>query len=731
MAGRSRGKSSQLKLFSNERDALGNSESACPPRTSVEPSNSRLDRHRPYEGLYRALSALREEFHRIGKFDDANAKLDELCKLLALKVLDTRHPLRDGRSRLEREYLEEVAGKHARDAGQIAFALRRVFEDVAEQFPKEMSAFGPRSTLNIREDDNEFAVALLPILQELPTESSSSTDRWQFDSLNEVFGHFVQDSFRNRKEDAQYMTPPEVVAAVVDMAIHDLLPAIERQPEQWRLLVADPTCGVGSFLAAFYRHACQVEVRGHSLSDRIDLFGQDKVERMVRLAAVNLKIFAKTKSALRQGNSILPVSGLSDIAGMVDVVLTNPPFGATFDAQRVLADGSEKDYPVLFSMAHSRTLPKTVDSEYLLLDRDIALLKPGGRLFIVVPDHVVSAGGFSEDFRNALSQYADLLGVLDLPTETFAQAGTRTKTSVVYLQRKGQTTENRPRHVFMAVSEDLGFRVVARSGVSVKRMTGDCDLDGIVTAFREFRARGNIKEDLILLRERASVTAVDRSRALNGRWTAGFYQTKRLSALKHLGRLDNSAFETRRLVDILEVDPEGNERVLPDKENRCISVLHVGEDGCIDLRAVEDYRPITACVRCRQGDVLLSKINPRIVRITVVPSTPWKLGCSSEFAVLRTKWAEISPWALCLILRSNVVQAQVQSLTTGTSSSHNRVKTKDLAVIRIPLPKKGTIAREQLEDAAKRYEAAALKRYEALHALGTCFSDIEDLLSLT
>ena len=33
--------------------------------------------------------------------------------------------------------------------------------------------------------------------------------------LNEAFGHFIQDSFRNRKEDAQYMTPPEVVSAAV------------------------------------------------------------------------------------------------------------------------------------------------------------------------------------------------------------------------------------------------------------------------------------------------------------------------------------------------------------------------------------------------------------------------------------------------------------------------------------------------------------------------------------
>ncbi|HUW83286.1 MAG TPA: N-6 DNA methylase [Phycisphaerae bacterium] len=718
-----------MTLFSGADDARALIETAYSGDAPPSAIAGGAHRRQPYEGLYRALSALREEFHRIGRFDDANAKLDEICKLLVLKVLDARHPPANGRSRLDRAHLDAVAKEHTGDPGRIAFALREVFQDLARQFPDEISSFGPESGLNIREDDDDFAVAILPLLRELPGEGAEHANRWEFDSLNEVFGHFIQDSFRNRKEDAQYMTPPEVVAAVVDMAIQDLLPQLHGASENRKVLVADPTCGVGSFLAAFYRHACHVDVDGASLARRVTLFGQDKVERMIRLAAVNLKIFAKAKCTLRQGNSILPASSLADIAGKVDLVLTNPPFGATFDTQRVLGEADPQTYPVLFSMGQTRTLPKALDSEYLLLDRELALLRPGGCLFMVVPDHVVSAGGFSEQFRHALSRRAELVGVLDLPTETFAQAGTRTKTSVVYLQRKDPSPVRAVRHVFMAVSEDLGFRVVARNGASVKRVVGAGDLNDIVAAFRAFRARSNVKEDVALLREHPSVTAVDRERALNSRWTAGFYQTQRLAALKRLAGLDRSSFESKRLVDIVDVDPEGGERVLPDEENRCISVLHVGEDGCIDMRAVNNYRPTTACVRCREGDVLVSKINPRIVRIAVVPSTRWKLGCSAEFAVLRARQTGLSPWALCLILRSSAVQAQIQTLTTGTSSSHNRLKTRDLEVIRVPLPKKEADARRQLDQAADRYRQAVLQRYRALDALGTCFDAVEDLLS--
>lgn len=36
-----------------------------------------------YEGVYAALMELRESFHRSGRLDDSNAKLDEVAKLFA------------------------------------------------------------------------------------------------------------------------------------------------------------------------------------------------------------------------------------------------------------------------------------------------------------------------------------------------------------------------------------------------------------------------------------------------------------------------------------------------------------------------------------------------------------------------------------------------------------------------------------------------------------------------
>lgn len=697
--------------------------------TADAPLANLSERNTPYARFYSALRSLREEFHRIGRFDDANAKLDELCKLLVLRVLDGRHPVKGFPSRLSGAYLRSIALQKHGDEAHVAAAIHDVYAEIVARFPSEMAAFGSDRGLNIQNDDDEFAAALLPLLEALPEAEATNGSRWSFDGLNEAFGHFIQDSFRNRKEDAQYMTPPEVVSTVVEMAFHDIIADLGSDEPKTPILVADPTCGVGSFLAAAYRQAVHTPLGAGTLAEHLALFGQDKVDRMVRLANVNLHIFAGIEATIRQGNSIVPAAGLDDIQGKVDLIVTNPPFGATFESDVLMRDSRPDQLPAIHAMARQKMLPKTLDSEYVLLDRELALLKPGGRILMVVPDHVVSGSGFSEDFRLMLQRFAQLIAVFDLPTETFAQAGTRTKTSVVYLQRKEPGQQNDRRHVFMATSEDLGYRVVSRTGASIKRIVGANDMEQIAVLYKAFRIAKPPRASIVCLKTSPSVAAVADDHLLNNRWTAGFYQAERLEALQRMERSAKQGFVQRGLLDLASLDPNGSQRVFANEGNRCISVLHLREDGCVDLQAVEGYRPTTACQRCETGDVLLSKINPRIMRVCVVPPAPWALGCSSEFAVLRPKESDLTPWMLLLLLRSNVVQAQIRTLTSGTSSSHNRIKDRDLASIKIALPQQNTPLWKKLVSTARELEVATAQQYSATATMLRCFSDIDQMLN--
>ena len=75
--------------------------------------------------------------------------------------------------------------------------------------------------------------------------------------------------------------------------------------------------------------------------------------------------------------------------------------------------------------------------------------------------------------------------ILLLTSLAFAQAGTRTRTVVLDLQKKGSRTEA-ARPVFVARSQSLGFEVTSRKGVQVKAI-GTCS--GTITpAFLQLRA---------------------------------------------------------------------------------------------------------------------------------------------------------------------------------------------------------------------------------------------------
>ena len=74
------------------------------------------------------------------------------------------------------------------------------------------------------------------------------------------------------------------------------------------------------------------------------------------------------------------------IVGKVDLIFTNPPFGAEYEVNQL----NLCEYPILNSMEISAN---SVDSELLMLDKSIALLKENGYLAIVLPDSVFASKG--------------------------------------------------------------------------------------------------------------------------------------------------------------------------------------------------------------------------------------------------------------------------------------------------------------------------------------------------
>ena len=108
----------------------------------------------------------------------------------------------------------------------------------------------------------------------------------------------------------------------------------------------------------------------------------------------------------------------------VDVILANPPFGAS------IAEGVETNFPASFRCRESADL-------FVILM--IQLLKPGGRCAIVLPDGCITGDGYKERIREKLLTDCNLHTIVRLPQSTFHPA--TVSTNLLFFEKGTPTKE--------------------------------------------------------------------------------------------------------------------------------------------------------------------------------------------------------------------------------------------------------------------------------------------------
>lgn len=142
----------------------------------------------------------------------------------------------------------------------------------------------------------------------------------------------------------------------------------------------------------------------------------------------------------------------------------------------------------------------SIDPAVLFIDRCLQLLKPGGRLMIVLPDGILCNSGDRYVREYIMGKKDEKTGefsggkaivkaVVSLPSDTFKLSGTGAKTSILYLQKR-PASEKYPEQflpepqtdVFMAVAETLGYLV--KNNIEDYAAGVSNDLDPIVAAYK-------------------------------------------------------------------------------------------------------------------------------------------------------------------------------------------------------------------------------------------------------
>lgn len=194
------------------------------------------------------------------------------------------------------------------------------------------------------------------------------------------------------------------------------------------------------------------------------IYGTDAEPRAARTAKMNMVMHGDGHGGIHYHDGLVDINGIFD--GRFDVVLTNPPFGSNVGKDQVVGASEEtsvptdpdyvrackKRYGKAWEENYNRLL-QAVDEETPILDlfdigmgkanrptelifveRCLNLLKPGGRMGIVLPD-----GNLNNPTLSWLRRYAEgrakLLGVVSLPEETFLSSDATVKASVVFMTK--------------------------------------------------------------------------------------------------------------------------------------------------------------------------------------------------------------------------------------------------------------------------------------------------------
>lgn len=271
------------------------------------------------------------------------------------------------------------------------------------------------------------------------------------DPLGELYQAFIGSDLR--MAEGQFFTPYKAVRWLVE--------ATSPKPGE---KIIDPACGPGGFLSQSAKVLLEKGVSRKEINKQIH--GVEKDLYLSKLAHAHLSLITLCKSKIDCADSIekenedgKKVSFLKE--SYFDVVLANPPFGAK------IKSGKEETRKT-FELAHKwkldkesniwekqNLLQKNTPPQILFIELCIKLLKPGGRLGIVVPESMISnsSTAFVVDYIRRNLQIQAVSGMPESLFKTSGKGGTHTKTCLIVAVKKKVTPRSK---IFMAEAKWCG-----------------------------------------------------------------------------------------------------------------------------------------------------------------------------------------------------------------------------------------------------------------------------------
>lgn len=197
----------------------------------------------------------------------------------------------------------------------------------------------------------------------------------------------------------QFRTPRHIIRMMVEL--------MQPRPDD---VICDPACGTSGFLVAageYLKKNHKEDIffnrqkRDHYMNHMF--FGYDMDRTMLRIGAMNMMTHGVDNPFIEYRDSL---SDQNPDKGLYSLILANPPFKGSLDADTVSAD--------LLKVC------KTKKTELLFLALFLRMLKVGGRGAVIVPDGVLFGSSKAhKSIRRALVEDNRLEAVISMPSGVF------------------------------------------------------------------------------------------------------------------------------------------------------------------------------------------------------------------------------------------------------------------------------------------------------------------------
>lgn len=426
------------------------------------------------------------------------AAFDEISKILFIKIRYERN--NTGAQIFSKEEFKKL--KSAYEAIQSKDSrpfYQQLFENTKDDFSKD-DLFDSNDTIKIKEASFEAIVEKLQVYN-----LSNTAD----DVKGIAFEKFLGRTFRG--ELGQFFTPRTIVNFIIDILdpqegelICDpccgsggfLIKAFEYVREKIELdiqqaknklkekflgddfeLMTDKQKEKVSEQLAHYLNLLNTELdtqkegsRVYSLSHNC-IFGTDANPRMARTAKMNMIMHGDGHGGVHHHDGLLNVNGVFE--NRFDVILTNPPFGSRVEKSLLVTeadrftDQKKIDYYIeRYGKDYINAMKQVTDNigkpilalyssgnlsgltEVLFIERCIRLLKPGGRLGIVLPEGVLNNTNL-QSVRELFEGMAKILLITSIPQDVFMASGATVKPSLLFFKK----FTNEERNQFGAIKQ--------------------------------------------------------------------------------------------------------------------------------------------------------------------------------------------------------------------------------------------------------------------------------------